>query len=345
MKKMLIFYFILPFLCSCSHNMLQGQTWDIWLCPPASIPPSPLNRAVDFMQLFTPDAPWEKAASHTRVFKLYSSFVNPASQGQIDTVVADLKRRGIPIALEVGVIDVNFKDPVPPCGGFGLVEGYGTPATALNICSKIKKAGGEISYLVMDEPLYYGHYFTKNPGKSQPGCHSPISQIISLSIPTLDAFVQQFPHIVIGEAEPTEIAAFANWQDSLHTWASTFQSTMGRPLAFLHLDIPWANGAPSKEPADALAFYQYAQTLKKEHLLGKIGIIFNGTPRDTTDAAWMQDARNHVLELQDKYRLHPDQAIIQSWMPHPTHAMPDSDPDALTSLVNFYVEHPGNEFH
>ena len=341
MRRNFIFYLILPIMCSCSHNILPGQDRDIWLCPQASIPPSPLNRAVDFMQMFTPDAPWGKAASKVRVFKLYSSFVNPASQGQIDTVVADLKRRGILIALEVGVIDVNFKNPVPPCGGFGLVEGYGTPAFAQNICSKIIKAGGKISYLCMDEPLFYGHYFTQKPGHSQPGCHSPISQIINLSIPTLNTFIQQFPDVVIGEAEPTEIAAFTGWQDTLHTWASEFQSAMGRPLAFMHLDIPWANGAPSSEPADALAFYQYAETLKKEHLLHKIGIIFNGTPLDTTDAGWMQDARNHVLELQNKYRLHPDQAIIQSWMPHPTHAMPDWDPDALTSLVNFYAEQIG----
>ena len=336
MKKTFIFCFII--LSTCSPHLLRAQARDIWICPQASIPPSPLNRAVDFMQMFAPDAPWEKAASHTRVFKLYSSFVNPASQGQIDTVVADLKKRDIPIALEVGVIDVNFRNPVPPCGGFGLVEGYGTPAMALNICAKIKKAGGRISYLCMDEPLFYGHYFTKRAPNGQPGCHSPIPQIMGLSIPTLNTFIQQFPDIVIGEVEPTQIAAFPGWQDSLHAWAQAFQSAIGKPLAFLHLDIPWANRPPSSEPSDALAFYQYAQSLKKEHLLDKIGIIFNGTPLDTTDAAWMQDARNHVIELQNKYKLHPDQAIIQSWMPHPTHAMPDRNPDALTSLVNFYVE-------
>src|SRR5579872_1298570 len=140
---------------SCSHSSLHLQTRDIWLCPQASVPPSPLNRAVDLLQLFSPGAPWEKAASHTKVFKLYGSFVGPASQGQVDTIVADLNRRGIAIALEAGVIDVDSRDPVPPCGGLGLVEGYGTPAQAMNICGKIKKAGGVISFLCMDEPLFY----------------------------------------------------------------------------------------------------------------------------------------------------------------------------------------------
>lgn len=81
------------------------QAQEIWLAPQASIPPSPLARAADFMDMFKPDAPWKDAASHTRVFKLYGSFVNPASQEQINAVIADLKRRGIAIGLEVGVMN------------------------------------------------------------------------------------------------------------------------------------------------------------------------------------------------------------------------------------------------
>jgi hypothetical protein len=50
--------------------------------------------------------------------------------------------------------------PPPPCGGLGLIEGYGTPASAKRIAGMIKAAGGEIKYLVMDEPLYYGHFST-----------------------------------------------------------------------------------------------------------------------------------------------------------------------------------------
>ncbi|WP_133999823.1 hypothetical protein [Dinghuibacter silviterrae] len=290
------------------------------------------------MQLFTPDATWKKAAEHTRVFKLYGSFVNPARQGQIDTIVADLKRRGIAIGLETGTIDVNFKNPVPPCGGLGLVEGYGTPAQAANICAKIKKAGGRIDFLCMDEPLYYGHYFTKRAGKSQPGCQSPVDTILRLMIPTLNVYRQAFPDIVVGEVEPTEIAAFPGWQQVLSDWTAGFRALNGRPLAFMQLDIPWANRAPSVEPADAVAYFHFCETLRERHLLDKIGIIYDGTPLDTTDAAWMQDARNHLVELSDRYQLHPDMAIFQSWMPHPTHAMPDSDPNTLSSIVEFYVQ-------
>jgi hypothetical protein len=318
--------------------MLMAQSPDIWLAPQASIPPSPLNRAVDFMQLFTPDAPWRDAASHTSVFKLYPSFLTQASQGQVDTIVHDLNRRGIAIALEMGVMDINYKDPVPPCGGFGLVEGYGVPAVATIMCQKIKHARGEIRYLAMDEPVFYGHYFSSRPGGKQPGCHSSISQIVRLSVPTLTTFIQEFPHIVIGDVEPTQIAAYPGWQADYEEYLTDFRQAMGREVAFLHLDIPWANGKPSKEPDDVLAVYKESEDLRNKHLLGGIGIIYDGTPLDTTDASWMEDARRHLVRLTEALQLRPNQVIFQSWMKNPTHAMPDWDPAALTNIIKFYVQ-------
>lgn len=99
---------------------------EIWLGP-QSLPPKPLAQDADFMDLFQPNAPWEVAASHTGVFKLYASFLAHASQEQVNAIVSDLNRRGIVIALEIGVMNVNFTPP-PPCGGLGIVEGYGTPS-------------------------------------------------------------------------------------------------------------------------------------------------------------------------------------------------------------------------
>jgi hypothetical protein len=42
-----------------------------------------------------------------------------------------------------------------------------------------------------------------------------------------------------------------------------------------------------------------------------------------------------LMEGQNKLR--PEHIIFQSWTPNPTHAMPASDPNALTSLVDFYL--------
>jgi hypothetical protein len=298
-----------------------------------------LAHDLDFMDLFTPDAPWKFAAAHTQVFKLYGSYLGHAPQEQVDILVADLNRRHIDIALENGVIDVPNK-PTPPCGGLGIVEGYGTPDLAKRVCEEIKHAGGKIKYLVMDEPLYTGH-FSNRPHT----CHSPVSLLLSLSIPTLETYLQEFPDIIIGEVEPTRFPSYAGGQDALKEWIKGYNDTLGRPLAFMQLDVPWTDdghrvpGADyvSREPDDAVEFYRDMEEFRRQGLLGGLGIIFDGTPLDSTDSAWVQDARDHVEMMEGKYGLHPDQIIFQSWMPHPSHALPETQPDTLTGLVDWYV--------
>ena len=51
----------------------------------------------------------------------------------------------------------------------------------------------------------------------------------------------------------------------------------------------------------------------------------------------MQDAKSHVLLIEGQLKLHPDRAIFQSWNPYPTHVLPETAPDTLTHLVDFYV--------
>jgi hypothetical protein len=222
------------------EHVFRREHSEIWLAP-QSLMPAPLAHDEDFMEMFTPDAPWKFAASHTQVFKLYASYLGHTSQEQVNVVVADLNRRHIDIALENGVMNVGPANTNPPCGGLGVVEGYGTPAQAKRISEIVKTAGGTIKYLVMDEPLYYGHYSSKPHT-----CHSPISVILEQIVPTLNTYIQEFPDIVIGEVEPTRFPPYTNWQADLLTWAGGFATATGRPLAFIQLDIPWTDGVGSQ---------------------------------------------------------------------------------------------------
>jgi len=302
---------------------------EIWL-----VPQQGLQNAVDRMDMFRPDAPWKNAASHTQVFKFYANpAFNVAPQMEVDMVVADLKRRGIAIALEAGVITGEPK-PRPPCGGWGLVEGYGPLAMHEVIARKIKKAGGNVKYIAMDEPLWFGHYFKGGtPRFPQPGCRSSIDEVIKLIAPALQVYIREFPGVAVGEIEPPAVAQ-PNWQNDLTTWATDFRATLGRPLAFVHIDVGWANPDASQH---LRTYYAYLQDLVRRRLLEKIGIIYNGNPNDPSDAAWVQAARDHVTIAERDFGLHPDQVVFQSWHVHPTHAMPETSPDTLTSLVNFYV--------
>jgi len=315
---------------------LNGKAWsqtaspEVWLAPNGLAPQR--VSAMDFGDLFTPYAPWQFAAAHTQVFKFYSGYLLHTPQPQIDAIVADLNRRGIAIAIEDGVMDVPH-NPDSGCGGMGNVEGYGIAARATRLCEIVKSAHGEIAYLAMDEPLYYGHYFTSAPGKGV-GCHSSIDEILRLAKPTLDAFLEEFPNIQIGDIEPTVFAGNQlNWRSDLSTWATGFRATMGQRLAFYDLDVEWLRPHGAQEAASV---FQSASLLKGQHLVGKVGIFYNGTPRDTSDLAWVQAAQSHILLMEGEYQLHPDQVIFQSWNPYPSHVLPETAPDTMTSLVDFY---------
>jgi len=311
----------------------SARAQDIWFAPPAAPPFSRLHRAVDLMNLFQPEAPWQEAAAHIKVFKLYTSFLTGASQEEIDNIVADLNRRQIPIALEVGVMNVGPKSTNPPCGGLGQVEGYGIPKVARVNSQKIKKAGGVIRFIAMDEPLWFGHYFKGHTGR-QPGCQSSVAQILELISDALGVYAEEFPNIIVGDIEPSDIAEQKNWKDDVLAWVTGFRNQMGRPLAFMHLDIPF--NRPGKERF-AVEFYRYAESLKRQDLLGAIGVIYDGTQSDTSDKSWILDAKQHIRLIEDKNGIHPDHVVIQSWQAYPQHVLPESSPTSLTGLVNFYA--------
>jgi len=312
---------------------LQVVAQEIWFAPPAAPVGTRLHRAVDFMDLFSPDAPWQQAASHVKVFMLYGSYLSGAPREEVEHIVADLNRRHIPIALEVGVMNVGPKATNPACGGLGLVEGYGIPKLARTQSEKIKQAGGSIRFIAMDEPVWFGHYFKERPG-GQPGCHSSIAQILELIKEPLAVYAEEFPGVVVGDTEPTDIAEQDHWRDDLSAWAIGFRDKTGHPLAFTHLDIPF--NRPGEE-GFAVDFYHQAKKLKQQGLIGAIGIIYDGTPTYSSDEGWVQDAKAHIHLLEDKHGLHPDHALIQSWQAYPQHVLPDSAPGSLTGLINYYA--------
>lgn len=65
------------------------------------------------------------------------------------------------------------------------------------------------------------------------------------------------------------------------------------------------------------------------------GLIYNGLGM-TSDAAWISAAESHFAEYELYGGTIPDQTIFQTWETYPTHVLPETDPDALTYLVDNY---------
>ena len=89
----------------------------------------------DYLSLFAPDSPWATAAGEIAAFKISQQFALRAPDDQLRTIIADLKRQHIALAIELGVLVGS-----PRCG-MG-VEGYATPAAVETVAIHIQKAGG-----------------------------------------------------------------------------------------------------------------------------------------------------------------------------------------------------------
>jgi uncharacterized protein (TIGR03437 family) len=291
----------------------------VWFSPeaPGDWPDGRVGQ-VDYIDLFTPNAPWSNAAAHVQVFKFAGSeFVGnlpgELTDSQWREVFANLAQRGIALAVEFGPL------PVTDCGAG--VEGFSGGA-ALLVAQKVQALGGTLQYVAMDEPFYYGNVYT-----GQDACNWTAQQIAASAVQSIAQIRTIFPKVIVGDIEPVP-AGTPNWLASYTAWLDAWQIAAGAPFAFFHCDVDW------------LAYPDWIAGVNsmRQALAGRdipFGLIYNGLNM-TTDASWMSAAESHFTD----YELHggtiPDQTILQTWETYPTHVLPETDPDALTYLVDDY---------
>jgi len=136
------------------QNLDQAPLY--WFAP---LPPMPTSAgrtftgSEDFMALFKPDAPWNEAASHIQVFKLYGEWVAyHASDAELRLVVQDLQQRHLALAVEAGPLTANAS-----CGQG--VESFAGIEEGWRIAQRIKQAGGTLHLIALDEPYFFGHFY------------------------------------------------------------------------------------------------------------------------------------------------------------------------------------------
>lgn len=159
----------------------------------------------DYFELFKPDAAWSKSAQHIKVFMINGGLLLRQSDDEAKAVFADLKRRHIALAIEMGLLSGKGPDgKVQECG-VG-VEGFGSPDAAKVIANRIQRNGGELVYIAMDEPLWYGHHFN---GKN--GCQWPMERVAQDMVSRIADIRAEFPNVQIGDVEPIGMAQPSDW--------------------------------------------------------------------------------------------------------------------------------------
>ena len=181
----------------CSLTDTQWVPWVallavlIWFCPldPLYRPQLGYGGAPDYMALFTADAPWRAAAARTGVFKIYPQWAEQATDGQLRTQLADLKRRHIALAIEYAVLTAS-----PQCGAG--VESFGGDHLAA-VARRIKDLGGTLDYLAMDEPFFWSTLYS-----GPDACHWAPTVMAANAAVNLHALRAIFPKVRIGDVEP-----------------------------------------------------------------------------------------------------------------------------------------------
>jgi hypothetical protein len=184
---------------------------------------------LDDADQWKPEAPWRTVAAHTKVAKLIASNIEHMSDDDLKLVIEDVKRRHLELALEDGPLVRSAE--CAPAGGAPASETYGNPGELELILQRIRSNGGELRYIDMDEPFFFGH---RDPS----GCHLLATQLAQQVAASVASMRHIFPGLQVGDSEV--VTADRQWNSELVEWVDAYRAATGEPLAFFHADVQWS---------------------------------------------------------------------------------------------------------
>jgi hypothetical protein len=311
----------LAVFCGAVFLSNAAQATDVWLAgtdPVVRRTSYKDEQPTDYMQLFEDNAPWTNAAKNTKAFKTTTQFVVGATDEQLSKMFANLKKRKISFAMETLMLPVGDNG----CGKG--IEGYLDPNGLQSVIERIRRLGGELRYVAMDEPLWFGH--TSNQPNA---CHSSIESIARNVAFRVSVIRKVFPEVAIGDIEPVDSPAQPNdWMDEISQWAEAYRKANGTPLLFFDADVTWSG---SWKP-------QIKSLAERLHTAGiSFGMIYDGDATDQSGVAWTTHAEERFTQVESDPSIRPQRAILQSWTLQPTHMLPETEPGTMTYLVNRYL--------
>lgn len=208
------------------------------------------------------------------------------------------------------------------------VEGYGEVKLSTRIAQRIRDAGGEVRYLAMDEPLWFGHEYS-----GQGACHTSIPDLAKDVVANIAIYRRFFPNVEVGDIEPFGNAEPKDWENTVSQWLEAFKSAAGEQLAFFHIDVNWHG--PWQSQLGALSDVLRVRKVQ-------LGIIYNGDPDDETGVVWTRHAEQRFQLVETNLGIIPDQAVFQTWMAQPRKMLPENVPGTMTWLVNRYLAQPAH---
>ena len=270
---------------------------------------------------YEPDASWPEFMTHVQAVGVLTQVLAQISDANLAKVVARLRQKHIALGIEMLA---QAYDP-PGCGGG--VEGYFPTGQVRALAAKLKRAGAEVGYIAMDEPLWFGHYFD-----GPHACHSSIDDVADRVAENLNEYLKVFPNAVVGDGEP--FPAITNqpaWKDDYRHWMAAFHAKTGKALAFTDIDINWGH---TNWPESLRAFVSFARDV---HM--PVGVIYNAAPpnKTATNEDWLNEAQRNFAYIERTLGIVPDWAVFSSWVRFPGRAISVKDGRGEDYLVEQYL--------
>jgi hypothetical protein len=265
------------------------------------------------MDLFQPASPWAEVAARTNVFKIGPGFAISGDEQQLKAVIDGLRQRKIALALETGLLIASTRCPKKD-------EAHITIKEVEFMLGRIRLLGGELRYVAIDEPVTYG----RRPINGT--CAESLDEIAQELMPSISLVKSAFPQAVIGEIEVVDKTP--QLLHDVEAFVPIFERMTGHRIAFLHTDVDWS--------PEALQHLVDVGRFAKSNSI-PFGVIYDAIGGVTSDIAWTNSAQQHIDQVELGLHVKPDAAIFQTWVPYPTHLLPENRPGTLTNVVLGYL--------
>jgi hypothetical protein len=281
----------------------------------------------DFMQLFAPDAPWPTGMAHIDVMQLRAPWFLRMPAPAVQQVTNFLKQHNMALAVPLGFVSSDT------CGEG--VEGIGSARGQAVYPREMKKLGIDLDYVVMDEPLYYGHdYGGKN------ACNFSIEQVAESVAINVKMIRSYYPKVQFVLVEPEQ--GLPGGVGELSRFLDLYKFKLHELPMAVRFDIAWGQEDKFHKEwhRNIPAFIQ----MLKARGIG-YSIIYdagrvNGRIPDT-DAGWIASAKANVADWKATIHEKPAQEVIQTWSPNPFRIVPEKAPTTMTGYLKWFIEHTG----
>jgi hypothetical protein len=262
---------------------------------------SPGPGTIDYLQLFDNPGQWTRARSVVSVFKFYAQHTQTPAPSIVGPNTYDaLVRAGafrkltswkMKTALEAGSVK-EFWCTADASGMAASIQ------STLDAIKAIEDAGGQLTYLAMDEPWVSGRAAV---------CGGPALEPTADRVATyMTAVARTRSSVKIGliEAYPFSSA------EAIETMVQLMRAR-GVPPAFLHMDVDWHRLQPDQFSRDMKRLQAFAGSLNIP--FGIIIVGYNGE----ADALYALDVgglTGLMAETFQTWEAMPQQIIFQSWV-------------------------------